>query len=94
LDAGGGDVDEDRVVGVDTELGGHLGQRARTARAGDDCVEELRHAGQLERRSGPFAARRQADLLPRPAQFADPGDRAGQRPYVAVAEVGDDGLQG
>ena len=76
------------AVGLDAELRGGVGEGAGVAGAGDDRVEEVGDAGQLERRAGPFAARRDRDLLAALAQFADPGDRAGQRPHVAVAEVG------
>src|ERR1700759_5146755 len=47
--AGGGDVDEDRVAGLDGELGGGVGEGAGVARAGDDRVEEVGDAGQLGR---------------------------------------------
>src|ERR1700761_6560531 len=56
LDAGRGDVDEDRVAGAGAELGGHLVERPRVAGAGDDRVEEVGDAGQLEGRAGAFAA--------------------------------------
>ena len=62
-------------------------------RPDDDDVEAIADAGDLERVLNALTAGHHGDPLVVVAQLVDPGDRAGEWPHVAVAEVGRDRLE-